>query len=1061
MNKKRNEGSMDIRKIIAEASYIEERQERKFVSCEADSRSEERYEAWKTLLNTVPGKKIFEVRLAYDKISEKEAIDLCGGAAFLVQSKLPVWAEIITDIAVILPKDKNDLWEAVSVKKEEIDLVGPIAALLPFLLYTEGQLKKKYPEAPMGDLSDILLKRLYYLCSQAFNAQVKWMMFMGQGTSQEQEKLSNIMEDRLLAGEWTGLFETYPVLAKRIGVTIEHFIGFIGEFLDRFIDKKEMVENHFYDGVAVERIEGIQGEISDLHQKGKSVLILSFDGDRRLVYKPRPMEIDAAWEDFLRHFNTKKSSIKAPRCLDFGNFGFIEYIEHRDCSSLEEVSTYFYNAGALMALLHAFGGNDFHMENIIASGTIPVVVDTETLMIPVARYFGKGGKDDSSKEDTDGTLETIFEKSVIKMGFLPMWQKDGEDKRADYGALTGEKETMKNLPVYRGKKYPGNAFIDEISGGFGDMYRLIMSRRDELLSSQKGIRLFQHCRFRMLIRNSQVYGNLLQHIIQPALLKDGFDYSMKTDRLVNAFLYDAHESIIQQLMNVFRSEKSAVERGDIPIFYGEPDGEGILDEEGMLFDHYFEKSALANATDRISKLDEEDLMVQLQIIEKGLATEVRNVHEYLSDADSAEENAANQLLLSPEELLDEVGVIYSEIMSNRFTAKDGDYSWLSELYDLARSGTSLSFMGSSLYDGLLGMSVFSAARYRITKERDCYDTALHCYNKACRYLEFSIPNLERYQVNLGYSSGVAGFIAGLSLTAEYLELEGRSETAEKLILGITQKMIQGDMVCDVLGGVSGLVLALTREDQWLKNKATCAHVMEILKWCGDHLIEQQNLTTKDGFRGWRSKEASQTLTGLGHGVSGIALALIRLGEMFEEERFFAAAKEAIAYEDSVYDAEAGNWPDFRNDPAETDRTEKKFMGGYCAGAPGIGLARLDGLGRGKDEMLSAALLRDIKRADHFIRSLRKEGRNHLCCGTAGRIDFLIEKGTRMNDQEALDLAHRKISDLILGKQKRGHYNFHTGNGRFYYNPTLFQGTAGVGYEILRFLAPETIRSILI
>ena len=316
-------------------------------------------------------------------------------------------------------------------------------------------------------------------------------------------------------------------------------------------------------------------------------------------------------------------------------------------------------------------------------------------------------------------------------------------------------------------------------------------------------------------------------------------------------------------------------------------------------------------------------------------------------------------------------------------------------------------------------------------------------------------------MNLGYSSGVAGYIAGLSLTAEYLELEGGSETAEKLILGVTQKMIQEDMVCDVLGGVSGLVLALTREDRWLKNKVTSTHVTEILKWCGDHLIKQQNLTIKYGLRIWKSKEASQTLTGLGHGVSGIALALIRLGEMFHEERYFASAKDAISYEDSVYDAVAGNWPDFRNDPGETDRTVKKFMGGYCAGAPGIGLARLDGLARVKDDSFSAELLRDIKRADRFIRSIRNEGRNHLCCGTAGRIDFLIEKGIRLNDQEALDLALRKLSDLILGRQKRGHYNFHTVNGRYYYNPTLFQGTAGLGYEILRFLAPEKIRSVLV
>ena len=954
---------MDFWKMAAEASYIEERLSGEHFIWQEDERSEERLQAWNKLLNVAPGKRIFETRLEHAGITEKDALAFCGGASSHENQKLPHWAVMIETILNTLPADKEQLWDQIALNKEEIKLVGPISALLPFLNYSEEQLKKRFSDIPMRDLSDILLKRLYYLCSQTFNAQARLMMLVGQGSSDAPDQLWRKLEDNLLGGEWDNLLETYPVLAKRIGVTIEYFLAFIEEFLDRFSAKKEILAEHFFDGASIKQIEKIEGEISDLHQKGKSVLILDLDGERKLVYKPRPMEIDVAWEEFLTHFKTEKSSIKAPRCLDSGSFGFIEYIEHRECDSMEEIKTYFYNAGALMALLYAFGGNDFHMENIISSGTSPVVVDTETLMIPVARFFGKGGKDDPAEEDKSGTLEEIFDRSVIKMGFLPMWHKDGEDKRADYGALTGEKEAMKNLPVFRGKKYPGSDFSDEIAGGFRDMYRLIMSRRDELLSSQSGIRIFERCRFRMLIRNSQVYGNLLQHITQPAPLKDGFQYSMTTDRLVNAFLYEAHESIVPQLLKVFLSEKNAVERGDLPIFYGEPSGEGILDEEEMLFDHYFEKSAIANARERITKLNEEDLMIQLQIIERSLATEARDVHEYFTDADKAENKTDDQPLLSFEALLGEARGIFSEIMANRFTAKDGDYSWLSEIYDLMRSGTSLSVMGPSLYDGLLGLSVFSAALYRLTKEQEYYDTALHCYNKACRYLEIFTPTMERYQMNLGYSSGVAGYISGLSLTAEYLELEDGCETAEKLILGITQKMIREDTVYDVLGGISGLVLTLTRDDRWLKNGATGAHVREILKWCGDHLIDRQNLTTEKGFRVWKSKEASQPLTGLGHGVSGIALALIRLGRILGEERFLTAARDAVAYEDSVFDEESGNWPDFRNDSGEKGRTARKFMGGYCAGAPGIGLARLDGIKRVKNgDPFSAELVQDVQKS---------------------------------------------------------------------------------------------------
>ena len=491
-----------------------------------------------------------------------------------------------------------------------------------------------------------------------------------------------------------------------------------------------------------------------------------------------------------------------------------------------------------------------------------------------------------------------------------------------------------------------------------------------------------------------------------------------------------------------------------------------MDEDGMLFEHYFEKSSIDNARDRIKKMDEDDLMIQLQIIEKSLATEIRNVHEYFSDSETTErDNSSLEPLLSREALLGEARELYTEIMENRFVARDGDYSWLSEQYDLARSGTSLSFMGPSLYDGLLGVGVFSAALYEITQEERHFKTAEHCLEKAGKYLEVTIPNMERYQMNLGYSSGISGYIAGLSLTSRYLKTESGYELAEKMILGITQKMIRADTTYDILGGVSGLVLALTQEERWLKHAVIGSHVEQLLRWCGEHLLSQQNVTTKDGIKIWNSKESIQSLTGLGHGAAGIASALFRLGQILGEERFFEAGKAAILYENSVFDPQAGNWPDFRKDPSDKSPKQNKFMGGYCAGAPGIGLSRLDILSRiensGFAAEIEAELLKDIQRTGNFIRSIHNEGRNHLCCGGAGRVDFLIEEGHRLKDQEAMSLAHRKLSDLILGKQKRGHYNFHTVNGKYYYNPTLFQGTAGIGYEILRFLDPERIQSVLI
>ena len=382
-------------------------------------------------------------------------------------------------------------------------------------------------------------------------------------------------------------------------------------------------------------------------------------------------------------------------------------------------------------------------------------------------------------------------------------------------------------------------------------------------------------------------------------------------------------------------------------------------------------------------------------------------------------------------------------------------------------------MGASLYDGLLGIGVFAAALYRVTGHCDALETARHCLKKSASYLEVILPNMERYQLPLGYSNGIGGYLAGLSLIAEYLE--GAAEPAQgaesaatearelqkNIISRITKKMVESDHILDVLGGISGLIFSLTSDPYLMQGQDTAEKVREVLDWCGAHLLAQQTVTA-DGRKVWPSQEAHKTLTGLGHGTAGIAMALLRLYQASGDPRYYEAAKAAIQYEDAVFDEQAANWPDFRKDPRDPMPAQNKFMAGYCAGAPGIGLARLDGLTRiDAQDPLVADFLRDIKRSDEFVAAMEGESRNHLCCGTAGRVDYLIEKASRQQDPEAMAHSRRLLTELVLGKRQRGHYNFHAVKGKYYYNPTLFQGTTGIGYEILRLIAPDRIRSVLI
>ena len=1081
---------MDTEKIIINSAYMKERRRGAAFQAAVSDRSSDRLCQWEKLLNVAEDSSIFSKRLRYDGISQEEALDICGDCLAGDRVPQPSWAEILTEVMTSMPVSPEEADQISSLRRENIKLTGPIRSLFPFVAYCESRWKRfairnnwggTAGELPLESLSTMVLNRLYQEAYQVFNTKARFMMMM----SYKMKGIWEKVEEELLAGGWQELLEEYPVLARRLGTVIDQYLIFMQEVYQRFCENKETIEREFFQGEKIQRIVSVEGGISDLHQDGRCVLVLALDGNRKLVYKPRALEIDVCWEKFVKEFSEVKALVRVPHAIDLGDFGFVEYISHEPCGSLEEVKTYFYNAGALMALLYAFGGNDFHMENMIASGSRPVIIDTETLMIPVARPFEQGGRD--AEIPKARTLGQIIESSVTSLGMLPFIQLDGDKKLKDFSALTGSSEDWDNLPVWNGRKYLADSFPEQVAGGFQHMYQLILKNKQALLEGTFGISMFSGCKFRMLIRTSQVYGNVIKYIHRSVTLKDGFDYSLQTERMVNAFLYTAEENIIPGLLQVFKSEQAALEKGCIPIFYGEPCGEGILDDKGLLFQKYFSKSALKKAEEQILHMNADDLALQLKIIEKSLNFESGDVHvakvELHKPADNADKEDA-KAFVDRQELIQEAEIIYEELMADRIQAPDGDYSWMTSQYNAKTGGSRVGLMSSALYDGLLGIAVFTGALYQITGKSEYKKTSDHCINKTIEDLEFLLPVMERYQFPLGYSSGVGGYIAGLSAVVQYTDNQKAEEIVERILLRINNTMISSDPLLDVLGGTAGLVVALTKN--WdgsgefskgglIGNPKYEYPVRQILEWCGRYLLERRTQQTEEGYLIWNSKDSSQPLTGLGHGMSGIALALMKIYRVIGGSEYLEAAQEAVAYETSVFSEHACNWPDFRkpqqtSDPSGVERSALpkqnepvyRFMSGYCSGAPGVGLSRLSMLSAeaGDHEFLES-LRKDISRTGRFIKEYSKEPRDHLCCGRTAGIDFLIEESLASEDKSSLNRAKGMMKMLLDDKKERGRFCILNSDGKYLYNPTLFQGTAGIAYEMLRLTAPEKIRSILI
>lgn len=189
------------------------------------------------------------------------------------------------------------------------------------------------------------------------------------------------------------------------------------------------------------------------------------------------------------------------------------------------------------------------------------------------------------------------------------------------------------------------------------------------------------------------------------------------------------------------------------------------------------------------------------------------------------------------------------------------------------------------------------------------------------------------------------------------------------------------------------------------------------------------------------------LDGASHGTSGIAVTLARLAARTDDGALLGLALRALAGESERFDGEYGGWPDRRFD-------EPVVVASWCHGAAGIGLARLGLLELRLPREARERARSDLARAASAV-SASETSLDHLCCGRAGEIDFLVELAQATGDPAPLARARRLAGELAgrveAGAPLRLRAPDTTAGIPV---PGLYQGLAGVGYALLRARAPE-------
>jgi type 2 lantibiotic biosynthesis protein LanM len=859
------------------------------------------------------------------------------------------------------------------------------------------------------------------------------------------------------------LFDRYPVLLDSIAKTSELWVDSNQEFIQRLdLDLPALVTT-FAEGSSLGKVRSLDPTLADRHNGGRSVLALTFANGIEIVYKPKSLSLDVAFDRLLSWCNLQNISLpfRKLKIIDRQEYGWQEFVSQQPCLDRSAVQNFYRRSGMMLSLLFMLGAKDCEHQNVIANGEYPVLIDVDSLLCP-----------DLTSADT---ADRWFDDSVLRSGFLPRWNGDDLAAHALDSSVLGNifpKQTNsarewqsintdgmqlvaktivipagKNAVVFEGKTISPQSYLDEIVSGFEEMSQLLIDRREMLLSEESPLSAFSNCKSRIHLRPAITYGAMLDRAIDPQCLQAESEYSILIDRLLHHRIGDTIEMRSpSQQQQIFQAEAHAIQQQDVPYFSVRCNSTDLELDRVETIPHFFVTPSYQHAIAKIRNFDSEKLALQVKLIRSSFAAK----YAHLVKNDTALQGDLPQTNdLAATELEQEALEIGRDLVTNAIWDGTG-CNWIEFAYMFRANRYRLDVLDDSLYTGRAGVSIFLAALAKLTGDRQFYTVALGALDPFRRSIRSSETRSEVLESKFGLL-GLGGTIYSMVKVSQFLQEPSLLDDAVRAAQLLTPEAIVTDQKLDVIWGATGAILGLLSLYQATQDRS----ILDIAIACGNHLLA--NRTTSKP-RAWvtMAGESTKPLTGFSHGAAGIAMALIRLYEATGDREFLAAAQEGIAYERSVFDETVQNWPDFR---MAEQRGKIECLNVWCHGSAGIGLARL-----GSWSVLPEPEIRrdiDIALSTSQKNGIFDRGFDHLCCGNVGRIELMVVGGQLLGDLQLLATARASIAKMVITSKESGAYGLlpHLSNAIF--SPSFYRGVAGVGYQILRLIDPELIPSVVL
>lgn len=774
---------------------------------------------------------------------------------------------------------------------------------------------------------------------------------------------------------WLEIAEEFPVLIRQLSAVTRNCIGTIQEMIERVSADRAKLSTVF--GIAInDPVKQIDPGLSDPHRCGRTVMRLHFSQSGPLIYKPKPMQLDAAFHQQPAEA-LARMGILGLKVLALDGYGWMEHVDLEAARSSTPDPNSMARSAATFWLLNT---SDLHLENIIPTLQGILALDLETLL--TAPITGTSAIIDPLWRNHSIYTTLLFD---FRISAGPRPRINGFDhsnaglpyfNRPDFVIVEDAVKivSVNEKAVAEQGTAPASLSPDharKLVAAFGliddpdlraAILRFIGALGDDVIG-------------RVVFRDTVFYARLLERMRQPRFLRDGAELSRDLAALHKG-ISDAspHAHLFHRIVE---DEISQLIEGDIPYF-AMPVGGTLIEASRSSFSGFFASSAKAFAMEKVVRFSSSDIAEQQALIGLALGVHEETAHPRHSAPPPDEDDS---LVLAGE--LDQLA---GEISASSFRPDGSPARWMTMLGDVAEHELRIDVGDTGLFSGSLGILCALQAVESSVQIRSATRLSEFLDDQATLWASV----LERGRGKrrdaghrmLGFL-GVGGQLFAFSTLARLaphrwnnalILLDGEIEGIEAAI--------DGDDWFDFTMGIAGLAVGCEHFLRLGTNCDLAARVAEIQQHCARRLVEVA--VELDGAIAWIVRADPKPLLSYAHGWAGIVVAL-------------AAAKDrargAAAFELESILNRAGRYPELllkfgRGWLDERDGTpvDRRANRSWCNG--------LSGFIRGVwavHPTWSPSVAEEFERSClHLQERLATSDSHRFCCGEFGSLDLLID-----------------------------------------------------------------------